>query len=64
MKLKFYSLPKYTRFGSGGYGQERINKRDLRSKEFGKRGGFIWNFGPHASPGFHGKKTRARAKDQ
>jgi hypothetical protein len=48
---------------SGGWGRGRINKRDLRSLEFGKRGGFIWDFGPHASPGFHGRKTRARAEN-
>jgi hypothetical protein len=42
----------------------RINKQDLRSEEFGKREGFIWDFGPHASLGLHGRKTRARAENQ
>jgi hypothetical protein len=64
MKLRFYSSSKCACFGGGGCGQERINERDLRSKEFGKRGGFIWDFGPHASLGLHGRKTRARVENQ
>jgi hypothetical protein len=57
------NLPKCARFGGGSCRQERINKRDLKSKEFGKRGGFIWDFGPHVSPGLHGRKTWARVEN-
>jgi hypothetical protein len=64
MKLRFYLSSKCARFGGGSCGQGRINKRVLRSEEFGKRGGFIWDFGQHASLGLHGRKTRARAENQ
>jgi hypothetical protein len=64
MKLRFYSSSKCARFGGGSCRWGRINKQDLRSEEFGKRGGFIWDFGPHASPGLHRRKTRARAENQ
>jgi hypothetical protein len=64
MKLRFYSSFKCAHFGGGSCGQGRINKRDLRSEEFGKRGGFIWDFGPHMSLGLHRRKTWARAENQ